>query len=114
MEWKLLSIKPFLLKIASYKGIGYHYFNDKTKLLITNQIHYQKRRLRVLCNEACEYLRGLRFKLQMMGIPVSDPCSVRGDNKSVLSNISVPSSMLKKKSNNIAFHFVREGTDLTM
>jgi len=46
----------------------------------------------------------------MMGIPVSDPCFVRGDNKSVLSNISVPSSMLKKKSNSIAYHFVREGT----
>jgi len=25
-----------------YKGIGYHYFSNKTKLLITNQIHYQK------------------------------------------------------------------------
>ena len=60
--------------------------------------------------QACEYLRGPRFKLRMMGIPVSDLCFVRGDNKSVLSNISVPSSMLKKKSNSIAYHFVREGT----
>ena len=61
--------------------------------------------------QAYEYLRGLRFKLRMMGIPVSDPCFVRGDNKSVLSNISVPSSMLKKKkSNSIAYHFVREET----
>ena len=35
---------------------------------------------------------------------------MRGDNKSVLSNISVPTSMLKKKSNSIAYHFVRKGT----
>jgi len=60
--------------------------------------------------QACEYLRGLRFKLRIMEIPISDPCFVRGDNKSVLSNISIPSSMLKKKSNSIANHFVREGT----
>ena len=32
-----------------------------------------------------------------------------GDNKSVLVNSSIPTSVLKKKSNSIAFHFVREG-----
>ena len=45
-----------------------------------------------------------------MGIPVTEPCFVMGDNQSVLSNISVPNSMLKKKSNSIAYHFIREGT----
>ena len=64
----------------------------------------------VAMKQACEYLRGLRFKLRMMGIPVTEPCFVMGDNQSVLSNISIPSSMLKKKSNSIAYHFVREGT----
>ena len=44
-----------------------------------------------------------------MGIPVDLPCFVFGDNKSVLSNSSVPQSVLKKKSNSIAYHFVREG-----
>ena len=57
----------------------------------------------------CEYLRGLRFKLRSMGIPVDFPCYVFGDNQSVLVNGSHPFSVLKKKSNSIAYHFVREG-----
>ena len=57
----------------------------------------------------CEYLRGLRYKLRMMGIPVEGPSYIFGDNKSVLANSSVPDSMLQKKSNSIAYHFVREG-----
>ena len=57
----------------------------------------------------CEYLRGLRYKLRMMGIPVEHSAYVFGDNKSVLSNSSKPHSVLKKKSSSIAYHFVREG-----
>ena len=60
--------------------------------------------------QCCEYLRGLRFKLRSMGIPVDFPCFVYGDNKSVLVNGSEPYSVLKKKSNSIAYHFVREGS----
>ena len=33
-----------------------------------------------------------------------------GDNKSVLVNSSKPTSVLKKKSNSIAYHLVREGS----
>ena len=43
-----------------------------------------------------EYLRGLRYKLQMMGIPCDGPAYVYGDNKSVLSNTSIPESTLKR------------------
>ena len=57
----------------------------------------------------CEYLRGLRYKLRMMGIPVEHCCFIYGDNQSVLANTTVPQSVLKKKSNSIAYHFVREG-----
>ena len=57
----------------------------------------------------CEYIRGLRYKLRMMGIPVDLPTYVFGDNQSVLANTSMPHSTLKKKSSSIAFHFVREG-----
>ena len=57
----------------------------------------------------CEYLRGLRYKLRMMGIPVEAPAYVFGDNQSVLSNSTKPHSVLKKKSSSIAYHFVREG-----
>ena len=59
--------------------------------------------------ECCEYLRGLRYKLRMMGIPVNNPCFIFGDNQSVLWNTSVPESMLKKKSSSVAYHFVRAG-----
>ena len=59
--------------------------------------------------QCCEYIRGLRYKLRMMGIPVDLPTYVFGDNQSVLANTSHPHSNLKKKSNSIAYHFVREG-----
>ena len=57
----------------------------------------------------CEYIRGLRYKLRMMGIPCDFPAYIFGDNQSVLVNSSKPFSMLKKKSSSVAYHFVREG-----
>ena len=63
----------------------------------------------VAMKQATEYIRGLRYKLRMMGIPVDEPAFVYGDNQSVLANTSAPTSTLKKKSNAIAYHFVREG-----
>ena len=45
----------------------------------------------------------------MMGIPVLGPTFVYGDNQSVLANTTIPDSTLKKKSQSIAYHFVREG-----
>ena len=57
-----------------------------------------------------EYLRGLQFKLRMMGIGCYCPSFIYGDNQSVLSNTTMPHPMLKKKSNYIAYHFVCEGT----
>ena len=57
----------------------------------------------------CEYLRGLRYKIRMMGIPVEHCCYIYGDNKSVLYNTTLPESSIKQKSHSIAYHFVREG-----
>jgi hypothetical protein len=59
--------------------------------------------------QCTEYLRGLRYKLRMMGIPVNGPAYVFGDNQSVLYNTTIPDSTLKKKSQSIVYHFVREG-----
>ena len=56
----------------------------------------------------CEYLRGLRYELRMMGIPVRNLVFTYGDNQSVLCNTTIPDSTLKKKSNSIAHYFVRE------
>ena len=63
----------------------------------------------VAMKQATEYIRGLRYKLRMMGIKVDEPAFVFGDNKSVLCNTTAPALTLKKKSNAIAYHFVREG-----
>jgi hypothetical protein len=63
----------------------------------------------VAMKQCCEYLRGLRYKLRMMGIAVNGPCYISGDNQSVLANTTEPGSTLKKKSQSIAYHFVREG-----
>ena len=57
---------------------------------------------------AVELSLGFRYKLRMMGVPIDGPIYIKGDNMSVITNSSVPESMLKKKSNSIAFHFCRE------
>ena len=44
----------------------------------------------------CEYIRGLRYKLRLMGIIVDEPTFVFGDSQSVLANVSRPHSKLKK------------------
>ena len=63
----------------------------------------------IAMKHCCEYLRGLRYKLCMMGIPVLGCCCIYGDNQSVLANTTVPESILKKKLQSIAYHFIREG-----
>ena len=45
----------------------------------------------------------------MMGIPWEGPAYVYGDNKSVLFNRTIPDSVLKKKFQSIAYHFVHKG-----
>ena len=55
-----------------------------------------------------ESLRGLRYKLRMMGVGISGPSYIYGDNMSVIHNTQRPESMLKKKSNSICYHAVRE------
>jgi hypothetical protein len=63
---------------------------------------------------AVETVLELRYKLRMLGIPLSGasgvvvPTTMYGDNMSVILNTTVPSSQLKKKHNAIAYHRVRE------
>jgi hypothetical protein len=51
---------------------------------------------------------GLRYTLRMMGVALSGPIYVYGDNMSVVHNTQRPESVLKKKSNSIFHHAVRE------
>jgi histone deacetylase 1/2 len=55
-----------------------------------------------------ENLRGIRYKLRMMGVPIDGASRVYGDNMSVVTNSSKPESTLKKKSNSVCYHAVRE------
>ena len=55
-----------------------------------------------------EVSEGIRYKLRMMGVPLDGPTIVKADNMSVVKNTSLPESVLKKKSNSIAYHYVRE------
>ena len=55
-----------------------------------------------------EHIRALRYKLRMMGVPLTGPAYVYGDNMSVIHNTQRPESTLKKKSNSICYHAVRE------
>ena len=59
--------------------------------------------------QAVEYVCGIRYKLQIMGILCEDPAFFYGDNKSVLANTSMPGSTLKKKMNSLSYNFIREG-----
>ncbi len=62
----------------------------------------------VAMKNGMETVRGLRYKLRMMGIPVDGPAYVYGDNVSVIHNTQRPESMLKKKSNSVCYHYCRE------
>jgi hypothetical protein len=57
---------------------------------------------------ATEAARGIRYKLRMMGIEIDCPTFTYGDNMSVIHNTQRPESVLKKKSNSICHHFIRE------
>ena len=57
---------------------------------------------------AMESNRALRYKLRMMGIPVSGSSYFYGDNMSVINNAQKPESVLRKKSNSICYHAVRK------
>jgi hypothetical protein len=57
---------------------------------------------------ATELTMAMRYRLRMLGVPIDGPTDLLGDNKSVITNCSIPSSTLKKKHNAIAYHRVRE------
>ena len=62
----------------------------------------------VAMKHGIEATRGLRYKLRMMGVEIDGPTYVCGDNMSVIHNSQRPESTLKKKSNSICYHAVRE------
>jgi hypothetical protein len=57
---------------------------------------------------AVEMIEALRYKLRMFGILIGGPANIFCDNKSVVTNSTIPTSLLSKKHNSIAYHRVRE------
>jgi hypothetical protein len=62
----------------------------------------------VAMKNGIETCRGIRYTLSMMGVTLSGPMFVYGDSMSVVHNTQRPESVLKKKSNSIFYHMVRE------
>jgi hypothetical protein len=57
---------------------------------------------------AIDQVEGLRYKLRMMGVPLTGPTPLFCDNESVVRKSSAPESVLKKKHNSIAYHWSHE------
>jgi hypothetical protein len=58
--------------------------------------------------QATDLIEALRYKLRMFGIDIMGPTNVFGDNKSVITNSTIPESTLSRKHNSICYHRVRE------
>lgn len=59
---------------------------------------------------AVEEVIAVRYMLRCLGVTVSRPSNILGDNRSVIINATVHSSLLKKKHVAIAYHLTREAT----
>ena len=51
-----------------------------------------------------ETVRGIRYKLRMMGVPLDGAMTMFCDNDSVVKNSTCPESQLKKKHHSIVYH----------
>jgi hypothetical protein len=60
----------------------------------------------VVSRIANELILEVGFMLRSLGVDLDGPTLILGDNISVVVNTSVPSSVLRKKHNAIAYHFV--------
>ena len=58
--------------------------------------------------QGIDALRGLRYKLWIMGILISSPSYIYGDNMSVVHYTSRPESVLRKKSYSVCYCTVCE------
>ena len=49
----------------------------------------------------------IRYTLKSMGVPIETPVWMIGDNQSVITSSTIPSSVLKKRHNFLSYHRVR-------
>ena len=62
----------------------------------------------IAMRSAVEESISLRYMLRCLGIPVTEPTKVFGDNWRVIQSASIPESELKKKHIAISYHYVQE------
>jgi hypothetical protein len=79
------------------------YISKRQKTVETSSYGSELVAARVATELAMEY----RYCLRMLGVEVDGPVRMFGDNNSVILNTTLPSSMLKKKHQSIAYHAVR-------
>src|SRR5210317_1487012 len=79
------------------------YISKRQKIVETSSYGSELVAARVATELAMEY----RYALRMLGVELDGPCQMFGDNNSVVINTTLPSSMLKKKHQAIAYHAVR-------
>ncbi len=57
---------------------------------------------------AMEMNSAMRYKLRMMGVPITGPSYILGDNQGVVRNVTNPVSQLTKHHNAIAYYKCRK------
>jgi hypothetical protein len=62
----------------------------------------------VAMRSAVEEAISIRYMLRCLGIPVTKPTNLYGDNFGVIQSATIPEGELKKKHVAIAYHYVRE------
>ena len=62
--------------------------------------------------QGIDALRGLRYKLRMMGLLILGSSYIYGYNMSVVHNTLKPESGLRKKSNSVFYHAVHESVSM--
>jgi hypothetical protein len=65
----------------------------------------------VVSRVATELILEVRYMLWSLRVALDGPALMLGDNMSEFLNTTVPSSVLKKKHNEIAYHRVREAIE---
>jgi hypothetical protein len=62
----------------------------------------------MVARQATEQILDIRYTLRMMGIPIDGPSWLFGDNQSVITSSTIPTSTLNKRHNALSYHRVRE------
>jgi hypothetical protein len=62
----------------------------------------------MVARQAVEQILDLRYTLHMMGIPIDGPSWLFGDNQSVITSSTIPTSTLNRRHNALSYHRVRE------